>query len=148
VEIEEFTQAEIKPKMSNKKNKIILICFLDIRYIIHFEFLPEGTTVIQTFYMESLKSSIDSVRRKRGRLRTDRSLSLRHENAPAYYSLLVPQCLAGKGIPAADNLPYAPDLAPAAFWLFRNSKSVRKGKRFSEVEDIGSFVKKMYYLLY
>jgi hypothetical protein len=39
-----------KPKMSKSKIKTTLICFLDIRSIIQFEFVPEGTTVNQTFY--------------------------------------------------------------------------------------------------
>jgi hypothetical protein len=35
------------------------------------------------------------------------------------------------------DLPsYSPDLAPADFWLFPKLKSVLKGKRFSDVEDI------------
>jgi hypothetical protein len=41
-----------------------------------------------------------------------------------------------------DHLPYSPDLAPADFWLCPKLKSVLKGKCFSDVEDIKSFVKK------
>jgi hypothetical protein len=40
-----------------------------------------------------------------------------------------------------DHPPYSPDLAPADVWLFPELKSVLKGKRFSDVEDIKSFVK-------
>jgi hypothetical protein len=35
-----------------------------------------------------------------------------------------------------DHAPYSPDLAPADFWLFPEPKSVLKGTRFSDVEDI------------
>jgi hypothetical protein len=64
-----------------------------------------------------------------------------HHDVPAHSSLQVSQFLAGKGISAMDHLPYSPDLAPADFWLFPKLKSVLKGKRFSDVEDIKSSVK-------
>jgi hypothetical protein len=54
----------------------MLICFFDIRGIIHFEFVPEGTTVNQTLYVEVLKKLIDAMRRKQGDLQRDRSLIL------------------------------------------------------------------------
>jgi hypothetical protein len=41
-----------------------------------------------------------------------------------------------------DHPLYSPDLAPANFWLFPELKSVLKVKRFSDVEDIKSSVKK------
>jgi histone-lysine N-methyltransferase SETMAR len=92
--------------------------------------------------VELLKRLIDAVRRKRGELWRDRSLILHHDIAPAHSSLRVPQFLAGKGISAMDHPPYSPDLAPADFWLFPKLKSVLKGKRSSDVEDIKSSVKK------
>jgi transposase len=93
----------------------MLICFLDIRVIFHFEFVSEETTVNQTFYVEVLKRLIDAVRRKRGELWRDRSLILRHDNAPVHPSLRVSQFLAEKGISAMDHPPYSPDLVPADF---------------------------------
>jgi hypothetical protein len=53
------------------------------------------------------------------------------------------QFLAGKGISAMDHPSYPSDLAPPDFWLFPELKSVLKGKRFSDVEDIKSSVKKV-----
>jgi histone-lysine N-methyltransferase SETMAR len=120
----------------------MLICFLNIRAISHFEFVPEGTTVNQTFHVEVLKRLSDSVRRKRGEPWRDGSLSPRHDNASAH-SLLVSQCLAGKGISAMEHPPCSPDLAPTDFWLFAKLKRVLKGKRFSDVEDIKSEEKKL-----
>jgi hypothetical protein len=51
----------------------------------------------------------------------------------------------GRGPPhIANNHPlYSPDLAPAAFWLFPELKSVLKGMHFLDVEDIKSSVKKV-----
>jgi hypothetical protein len=57
-----------KPQMSKSKIKTILIYFFNIRGIIHFEFVPKGTTVNQAFYMEVVKRPIDAVRRKPGEM--------------------------------------------------------------------------------
>jgi hypothetical protein len=54
--------------MSKSMIKTMLICFFNIRGIIHFEFIPKGTTVNQTFCVEVLKRLIDAVRGKRGEL--------------------------------------------------------------------------------
>jgi hypothetical protein len=54
----------------------------------------------------------------------------------------VSQFLAEKDISTMDHLPYSPDLAPDDFWLFSELKSVLRGKRFFEVEDIKSSMKK------
>jgi histone-lysine N-methyltransferase SETMAR len=108
----------------------MLICFFDIRNIIHFEFVPEGTNVNQTFYLQISKRLIVVVRRKRGELWRHRSLILHHDNAPALPSLQVSQFLAGKGMSAMDNSPYSPDLAPADFWLFPKLKGCAESKAF------------------
>jgi hypothetical protein len=55
----------------------------------------------------------------------------------------VSQFLAEKGISARDHPPYPPDLDTADFWLFPKLKSVLKGKRFSNFDDIKSSVKKI-----
>jgi histone-lysine N-methyltransferase SETMAR len=51
--------------------------------------------------------------------------------------------LAGNGISAMDHPPHSPDLAPADIWLFPKLKSVLKGKRFSDLVNITSYVKKV-----
>jgi hypothetical protein len=76
-----------KPWMSKSKFKTMLTCFFDIWGIIHFEFVPKGTTANETFYVEVLKRLIDFMRHKRGELWKDCSLILHHETMPAYPSL-------------------------------------------------------------
>jgi histone-lysine N-methyltransferase SETMAR len=93
------------------------ICFFDMRSIIHYESVPEGTIVNQTIYVEVLKRFIYAARRMRKELWRDRSLILQHANAPAYSSLRLSRFLAGKYISALDHPPYSPNLAPADFWL-------------------------------
>jgi hypothetical protein len=122
--------------MSKSKIKINLICFFDIRGIIHFEFLPERTNVNQIFYVAVLKRPIDAVKRRRGELWRDRSLILDHDKAPVHSSLGMSQFLAGKSISVMEHTPYSLDLAPAYFWLFPNFKSVLKGKRFRTLRTL------------
>jgi hypothetical protein len=82
-EIEEFHQTTKKPRMSKSKIKTMLICFFDIKDI-HFKFVPERTTVNQTFYVEVLKMLVDAMIGKQGKLWRDRSLILHHGNMPAH----------------------------------------------------------------
>jgi histone-lysine N-methyltransferase SETMAR len=93
--------------------------------------------------MGVLKRLTDAMRHKRKELLRDRSLILHHNNAPAHPSFRVSLFLAGKGISTMDHPPYSPDLAPADFCLFSELRSVLKGKRFLDVEDIKSRVKKI-----
>jgi hypothetical protein len=60
VEIEEFPQAKeaIDVKVKDQNNVDLLF---EHQGIIHFEFVPEGTTVNQTFHMKMLKRIIDAV---------------------------------------------------------------------------------------
>jgi hypothetical protein len=127
--------------VSKSKIKTIMICVLDIRGLINFEFVSEGITVNQTFYVEVSKRLISAVRRKRGELWRDRASIPRHDNAPARSSLRVSQFLAGKGISAVGHPTYSPDLAPADFWL-----SLEFVKRVSDVEDIKKYVRKGRYI--
>jgi hypothetical protein len=71
-------------KIRNQNN---VICFFDIRGILHFKFVPKGTTVNQTFYMEVLKRLIDGMKHKRGELWRDCLLILHQDNVTAYSSL-------------------------------------------------------------
>jgi hypothetical protein len=80
------------PKMPwMSKFKTMLTCFFNIWGIIHFEFVPKGTTVNETFYVKVLKRHIDSMRHEQGELSRDCSLILHHETMPAYPSLRVLQ---------------------------------------------------------
>jgi hypothetical protein len=50
------------------RSKKMLIYFFDIRGITHFEFVPEGATVNQAFYVEVLKRLTDAGWCKQGKL--------------------------------------------------------------------------------
>jgi len=46
----------------------MLISFFDANGIVHSEFVPNGQTVNQAFYLQVLKRLLDTVRRKRPEL--------------------------------------------------------------------------------
>ena len=71
---------------------------LDIRGIVHYEFVPTGRTVNQVYYLEVLKRLLEKVRRKRPELFANNSWILHHDNAPAHTALSVREFLATKQI--------------------------------------------------
>lgn len=46
-------------------------------------------------------------------------------------------------VTTVEHPPYLPDLAPANFYLFPHSKSVLKGKRYMDTDDVGKAVKEV-----
>ena len=101
---------------------------LDIRGIVHYEFLPPGQTVNQVYYLEVLKSLSEKVSRKPPELFASNSWILHHENAPAHTALSVRELLATKQITVLEHPAYSPDLALIDFFLFPKIKEILKRK--------------------
>lgn len=133
------TPASPRPKKARqvKSNvKTMLICFFDVRGVVHMEFVPPGQTVNQAFYLEVLKRLRNSVRQKRPDLWETKEWFFHHDNAPAHAALSVRQFLAKNGMTPLPHAPYSPDLAPCDFFLFPRMKKDMKGHRFSDVEEV------------
>ena len=92
---------------------------LDIRGIVHYEFLPTGQTVNQVYYLEVLKRLREKVRRKRPELFANNSWILHLDNAPAHTALSVREVLAIKQITVLEHPAYSPDLASNDFFCSR-----------------------------
>jgi histone-lysine N-methyltransferase SETMAR len=98
--------------------KTMLISFFDANGIVHSEFVPNGETVNQAFYLQVLKHLRDAVRWKRLELWQIREWWLHHDNTPAHKALCVQQFLTKNGMTQLLHPPYLPDLAPCDFFLF------------------------------
>lgn len=125
-----------KARMTKSKFKAMMVVFFDIRGIVHIEWVPEGQTVNQKYYISVLRKLRERVRRKRQVLWKNKSWILHQDNAPAHTALSVKTFLAKYNIPILDHPPYSPDLAPCDFFLFPKVKAVLKGTRFESVEAV------------
>ena len=111
---------------------------LDIRGIVHYEFVPSGKTVNQVHNLEVLKRLREKFRWKRPELFANNSWVLQHDNAPAHTALPVRQFLAIKQTTVLEHPAFSPDLAPSDFFLFLMIKEILKGRHFGDIDDIRS----------
>jgi len=69
--------------MSKSQIKMAFITFFDIKGRVHFEFIPQGQGVNQTYYVEVLKWLYEAVHRNRPELWSSDWI-LHHDSAPSY----------------------------------------------------------------
>lgn len=127
-----------KARMSRSRVKTLLVTFFDSKGLVHREYLPEGTTVSATIYIQILRRLKDSVRRKRPERYRANSWRLHHDNAPAHTALKTREWLTKNGVFVIEHPAYSPDLAPNDFYLFPKTKSSLKGQRFEDIDRIKS----------
>ena len=70
----------------------------DASGVVHHEYLPEGSTVNQTYYTEVLIHVRDAIRRKRPELWRSGDWFFHHDNAPAHSALRTREFLAKHSI--------------------------------------------------
>lgn len=112
--------------MSNIK----LICFLDIKRVVHAEFVPPGQTANQAFYLEVLKGLHNSERQKRTGLWGTKGWFFHHVNAPAHGAISVSHFLSKNGMIPYYHASFSPNLALCDF---KNGEM--KGHSFYKVDD-------------
>ena len=78
-----------KARQVQSNVKTMLTCFFDVKELVHVEFVPQGQTVNQRFYLEVLKRLSDVVRRIRPELWWSGEWLLLHDNAPTHTVLSV-----------------------------------------------------------
>ena len=115
---------------------MLLTFFFYASGVVHHEYLPEGSTVNQTYYIKVLKRLRDAIRRKRPELWKSGDWFFHHDNAPAHSALRTREFLAKHSITLLPHLPYSPDLAPCDFFLFPMLKRSLKGRRFETIPEI------------
>jgi histone-lysine N-methyltransferase SETMAR len=102
------------------------IPFFDANGIVHSEFVPNGQTVNQAFYLQVLKCFRDTVRQKCPKLWQSGEWWLHHDNTPAQKALSVKEFLTKNSMTLLIHQPYSPDLAPCDFFLFPRMKKSSK----------------------
>ena len=80
-------------------------CCSDASGVVHHEYLPEGITVNQTYYIEVLKRLRDAIRRKRPELWRSDDWFFHHDNAPAHSALRTREFLAKHSITVLPHPP-------------------------------------------
>jgi hypothetical protein len=125
-----------KARMSKSKLKAMLIVFFDIKGVIMTEWIPQGQTVNQHYYLQVLTTLRERVRRKRPELWENDSWILHRDNALAHSALSVKQFLAKNRTQMLQHPPYSPNLAPCDFCLFPKLKNALKGTHFESVEAV------------
>jgi len=116
----------------------MLLNFFYIGGIVHYEFVPNGQTVSQAYYLEVLERLREEVRWKRPELFANNSWILHHNNAPAHTALSAREFLTTKQITVLEHPVYLLDLAPSDFFLFQKIKEILKGRHFDDIDDIRS----------
>ena len=97
----------------------MLVCFFDHKGIVHNEFIVQGQTVNQRYYLEVLTRLRESVRRERPGLWPEKWI-LHHDNIPVHDALRVREFLAKNSITKMVHPPYSPHLAHCDFGSFKN----------------------------
>jgi hypothetical protein len=92
-----------KGRMSKSKVKRMMIVFFNIRGVIMIQWVPEGQTFIQKYYLEVLTKFREGVRTERPELWKEKSWILHQDNAPAHKALAVRQFLAEKYIQVLEH---------------------------------------------
>jgi len=108
-----------KARQVKSNMETMTIFFFEIKGLVHFEFVPQGQTVNQLFYLEGFKRLHDAVRRKRPEIWRSGEWLLHQDNAPAHTALSVPQFLTKNGMTTASHPPTHRIWHPAIFSCFQ-----------------------------
>jgi hypothetical protein len=87
------------------KVKVIVFVFFDMEGIVYYEYVRQGQSVNEQFYLQVLKRLNLAVSRKRPQKRAAGSWGLHHDNAPAHTAHPVQVFLASHGIPVVQQPP-------------------------------------------
>ena len=111
-----------KARQVRSKIKVLLTVFCYASGVVLHEYLPEGSTVNQTYYIEVLKRLRDAIRWKMPELWRSGDWFFHHDNATAHLALRIREFLAKHSITVLPHPPYSPDLAPCDFFCSPCSK--------------------------
>ena len=107
----------------------MLTVFFDYRDVVNSEFLPEGQTVNNEYYLSSMQRLREQIRRKTADFWKENSWILHHDNALSHKAIIVNEFLAEHSTNIIEQPPCSPNMAPKL-------KLPLRGTRFQSIEDI------------
>ncbi|UYV77652.1 hypothetical protein LAZ67_15001822 [Cordylochernes scorpioides] len=78
-----------KERMIKSKLKCLLITFFDVKGLVHYEFVPEGQTINQHYYIDVLRRLREAVRQKRPEKWHQKNWLLNQDNARPHTAVTV-----------------------------------------------------------
>jgi hypothetical protein len=91
--------------------------FFDARGIDHHEFVPQGQTVNQEFYISVLRRMRKALRHRRPDFWTSGQWTLLHDIVRPHTALSVNRFLAKHNVTVLQHPPYSPDFSPFDFFF-------------------------------
>ncbi|UYV71394.1 hypothetical protein LAZ67_8002960 [Cordylochernes scorpioides] len=125
-----------KARIIKSKLDCLLITFFDVKGLVHYEFVPEGQTINQHYYLDVLRRLREAVRQKRPEKWHQKNWLLHHDNARPHKAVTIQLYLAKHGIALLSQPPYSLELAPNDFFLYPKIKKVLKGRQFDSIPEI------------
>ena len=98
-------QKAIEVRLQKSKVKIMLVCFYDSKGITHHEFVPEGQTVTESFYLSVLELLWKRIRLVRPEYSAPGSWFRLHDNAPVHRVDAVQEFLARRQVCVLNHPP-------------------------------------------
>lgn len=123
-------KAVVTPKPDSHQKKVMLSVWWGINGIIHWELLPNNTTVTADLYCAQLDVVAKKLKGKQDRI------YFLHDNARPHIAKKTYEKLLELGWTVIAHPPYSPDLAPTDYHLFRSLSHYLCEKKFDDEEDL------------
>lgn len=139
VDADEQPEPDTKPDLHPKQ--VMLSVWWDVQGIIHFELLPDNTSITAAYYcnqLERLSQKISLLRPQHGKV------FFLHDNARPHVAKTTRLKLLQLGWEIMPHPPYSPDLAPSDYHLFRSLQNHLQGKTFDRREDVEIFLRQFF----
>lgn len=139
VDADKQPEPDTKPDLHQKQ--VMLSVWWDAQGIIHFELLPDNTSITAAYYcnqLERLSQKISLLRPQHGKV------YFLHDNARPHVAKTTRLKLLQFGWEILPHPPYSPDLAPSDYHLFRSLQNHLQGKTFDRREDVEIFLRQFF----
>ncbi|GBL86311.1 Mariner Mos1 transposase [Araneus ventricosus] len=125
-----------KARSEKSRIKTMLAVFFDSEVLVHIEFLPEGTTLNASTYVEILKRLLQLIKQVRPQYAKQGDWTLLHDNARPHTAFVVQKFLDKREVVSLYHQTLLPRLVYPDLFLFPKLNSALKGQRFSHISDI------------